>query len=126
MQHLPDEGVPEILPALRWAWVILMLLDEPVVPSAPLMSSGMPLRANQRLSLARLNATIRNAICMRPFIFGGANTLGLSVTCGRYGLVQLGGLEPPTSCSTDRRSNQLSYNCIARRPQKRGREWAGN
>ena len=27
-------------------------------------------------------------------------------------LVQLGGLEPPTSCSTDRRSNQLSYNCI--------------
>ena len=30
-------------------------------------------------------------------------------------LVQLGGLEPPTSCSTDRRSNQLSYNCILRR-----------
>src|SRR6516164_4782372 len=29
-------------------------------------------------------------------------------------LVQLGGLEPPTSCSTDRRSNQLSYNCIPR------------
>lgn len=27
-------------------------------------------------------------------------------------MVQLGGLEPPTSCSTDRRSNQLSYNCI--------------
>jgi hypothetical protein len=34
-------------------------------------------------------------------------------------LVQLGGLEPPTSCSTDRRSNQLSYNCILDRPQKR-------
>lgn len=32
-------------------------------------------------------------------------------------MVQLGGLEPPTSCSTDRRSNQLSYNCIlASRP----------
>jgi hypothetical protein len=27
-------------------------------------------------------------------------------------MVQLGGLEPPTSCSTDRRSNQLSYSCI--------------
>jgi hypothetical protein len=26
-------------------------------------------------------------------------------------MVQLGGLEPPTSGSTDRRSNQLSYNC---------------
>ena len=26
-------------------------------------------------------------------------------------LVQLGGLEPPTSGSTIRRSNQLSYNC---------------
>jgi hypothetical protein len=38
------------------------------------------------------------------------------------GLVQLGGLEPPTSCSTDRRSNQLSYNCIRRRqPRKRVR-----
>ncbi len=34
-------------------------------------------------------------------------------------VVQLGGLEPPTSCSTDRRSNQLSYNCIPCRPQKR-------
>ena len=29
------------------------------------------------------------------------------------GLVQLGGLEPPTSGSTDRRSNQLSYSCTA-------------
>src|SRR6185437_13236878 len=40
----------------------------------------------------------------------------------RTRLVQLGGLEPPTSCSTDRRSNQLSYNCIreAHGP-KRGR-----
>jgi hypothetical protein len=36
-------------------------------------------------------------------------------------LVQLGGLEPPTSCSTDRRSNQLSYNCILCRAQKKGR-----
>src|SRR3977135_167170 len=35
-------------------------------------------------------------------------------------LVQLGGLEPPTSCSTDRRSNQLSYNCILCRPRKGG------
>jgi hypothetical protein len=26
-------------------------------------------------------------------------------------MVQLGGLEPPTSGSTIRRSNQLSYNC---------------
>src|SRR6267154_371245 len=26
-------------------------------------------------------------------------------------VVQLGGLEPPTSGSTDRRSNQLSYSC---------------
>ena len=29
-------------------------------------------------------------------------------------MVQLGGLEPPTSGSTDRRSNQLSYSCIDR------------
>ena len=41
-------------------------------------------------------------------------------------LVQLGGLEPPTSCSTDRRSNQLSYNCILYRPQKRVAEPGGN
>ena len=41
-------------------------------------------------------------------------------------VVQLGGLEPPTSCSTDRRSNQLSYNCILREALKGGREWAGN
>jgi hypothetical protein len=36
-------------------------------------------------------------------------------------LVQLGGLEPPTSCSTDRRSNQLSYNCNLCRPEKGSR-----
>jgi three-Cys-motif partner protein len=35
-------------------------------------------------------------------------------------MVQLGGLEPPTSCSTDRRSNQLSYNCILLRGPLRG------
>jgi hypothetical protein len=35
-------------------------------------------------------------------------------------LVQLGGLEPPTSCSTDRRSNQLSYNCILREGPEKG------
>ena len=40
-------------------------------------------------------------------------------------MVQLGGLEPPTSCSTDRRSNQLSYNCIlGEAPQKRGSRMA--
>ncbi len=40
-------------------------------------------------------------------------------------LVQLGGLEPPTSCSTDRRSNQLSYNCIARAGPKKGSRMGG-
>jgi hypothetical protein len=29
-------------------------------------------------------------------------------------MVQLGGLEPPTSGSTDQRSNQLSYSCTGR------------
>src|ERR1700704_6477266 len=40
-------------------------------------------------------------------------------------VVQLGGLEPPTSCSTDRRSNQLSYNCIARADLKKGPRMGG-
>jgi hypothetical protein len=40
-------------------------------------------------------------------------------------LVQLGGLEPPTSCSTDRRSNQLSYNCILGRALKKGSRTGG-
>src|ERR1700760_4975309 len=39
-------------------------------------------------------------------------------------LVQLGGLEPPTSCSTDRRSSQLSYNCILM-PFPEGRQVGG-
>jgi hypothetical protein len=30
----------------------------------------------------------------------------------------LGGFEPPTSCSTDRRSNQLSYNCTKNAAEK--------
>ena len=32
-------------------------------------------------------------------------------------MVQLAGLEPATSCSTNRRSNQLSYNCILTAPK---------
>ena len=35
-------------------------------------------------------------------------------------MVQLGGLEPPTSGSTIRRSNQLSYSCIFNRAQTSG------
>src|SRR5947209_12190980 len=34
-------------------------------------------------------------------------------------MVQLGGLEPPTSGSTDRRSNQLSYSCTGSRASGR-------
>ena len=33
-------------------------------------------------------------------------------------MVQSGGFEPPTSCSTNRRSNQLSYNCILHKALK--------
>ena len=33
-------------------------------------------------------------------------------------MVQLGGLEPPTSGSTIRRSNQLSYNCTVPRGER--------
>src|SRR5215472_12960857 len=41
-------------------------------------------------------------------------------------MVQLGGLEPPTSGSTIRRSNQLSYNCTrARNNGRAGNLWAG-
>ena len=36
-------------------------------------------------------------------------------------MVQLGGLEPPTSGSTDRRSNQLSYSCTRYRRAVRDR-----
>src|SRR5437870_9700642 len=50
-----------------------------------------------------------------------ARRLRRSKSPGLKSLVQLGGLEPPTSCSTDRRSNQLSYNCIlTREPPKEG------
>jgi hypothetical protein len=38
----------------------------------------------------------------------------LDLSQPQYGgeMVQLGGLEPPTFGSTNRRSNQLSYNCM--------------
>ena len=38
------------------------------------------------------------------------------------GLVQLGGVEPPTSGSTIRRSSQLSYSCMARGPEPKSGE----
>jgi hypothetical protein len=42
----------------------------------------------------------------------GAETKIHEISCGY--LVQLGGLEPPTSWSTAKRSNQLSYSCTRR------------
>src|SRR5215207_4642488 len=47
-------------------------------------------------------------------------SLGKSARSGEAanGVVQEGGLEPPTSGSTDQRSNQLSYSCTLSR-------WAG-
>jgi hypothetical protein len=66
---------------------------------------------------------------MRLLYLARENKLGLSVRCCNHGgffvVVQLGGLEPPTSCSTDRRSNQLSYNCILGRALKRGSRTGG-
>jgi hypothetical protein len=56
----------------------------------------------------------------------GRSTVRRSSTEQLDALVQLGGLEPPTSCSTDRRSNQLSYNCILDRPRKGVAERGGN
>jgi hypothetical protein len=40
-------------------------------------------------------------------------------------LVQLGGLEPPTSGSTIRRSNQLSYSCTGAAGGEKGRNLGG-
>ena len=76
-----------------------------------------------RLSLDRTRPSAMPFVCafcisrgqIRPVYQCVAETRGEFVV-----VVQLGGLEPPTSCSTDRRSNQLSYNCIASRPPKRG------
>jgi hypothetical protein len=55
----------------------------------------------------------------------GKASPGKRVSRKNLALVQLGGLEPPTSCSTDRRSNQLSYNCIARAGPKKGSRMGG-
>jgi hypothetical protein len=91
---------------------------EPCVLFAHLLRNAF---AGEPTTITR--STIRNAICTRLCILGGQYVRSISKMLERQGnlslLVQLGGLEPPTSCSTDRRSNQLSYNCILWRPQKR-------
>src|SRR5690242_1399889 len=53
---------------------------------------------------------------MKPSVF---ITRDPSIGLRWEGMVQVGGLEPPTSGSTDRRSNQLSYTCKALQPTRR-------
>ena len=83
-------------------------------------------------ALTRKPATIRSPIwrdhphshLLRLLNFGHDKYVGsISKVLGLQGnlsaVVQLGGIEPPTSGSTIRRSNQLSYNCIFNRAADR-------
>src|SRR5438445_7337459 len=67
-----------------------------------------------------LHASVEGGRCLNVQLLPKGSEQLAANTKYLKSLVQLGGLEPPTSCSTDRRSNQLSYNCILERPRKRG------
>src|SRR5438445_3824658 len=65
-----------------------------------------------------LHASVEGGRCLNVQLLPKGSEQLAANTKYLKSLVQLGGLEPPTSCSTDRRSNQLSYNCILERPRK--------
>src|SRR5438445_6631342 len=79
-----------------------------------------------------LHASVEGGRCLNVQLLPKGSEQLAANTKYLKSLVQLGGLEPPTSCSTDRRSNQLSYNCIlasraSGRPGRAGIEggWTG-
>src|SRR6266700_5580582 len=61
---------------------------------------------------ARLNAAhLTRHVSRGTWRVGSARPKWQWETSGNGEMVQLGGFEPPTSGSTDRRSNHLSYSC---------------
>ena len=60
---------------------------------------------------AELEAVLAEAAAFPPDLLARIPQLIGRYERRRMGMVQLGGFEPPTSGSTNRRSNQLSYSC---------------
>ena len=86
----------------------------PVRAHRPRHSPPSAMPRSRPASIAARAATRSSSVCRRGCSIRSPSASLIS-------LVQLGGLEPPTSCSTDRRSNQLSYNCILREgPLRKG------
>ena len=85
-------------------------------------SAGVNADANRRTRSKILKITTPRRALLHPLrLLRLALESRRGESAERAWMVQLGGFEPPTSGSTDRRSNHLSYSCTATRA--RARAW---
>ena len=133
-KHVPSKLITQLIPTLGAPGLSSYCAEVPIVPTSRERVGisvcqrfgrrpTWPARiVSMRVSISAVHSPNRVlASCLGVLADGVKRSSQRTPKSRKYSsrtLVQLGGLEPPTSCSTDRRSNQLSYNCILCRPQK--------
>lgn len=79
-----------------------------------LLTIAVKIEGGKQENSLEIGTVHTTALIVKSFSMDKKNPLGVSGVY-RKNLVQPSGFEPPTSCMSSKRSNQLSYGCVVER-----------